>query len=151
MNYIKAADVQKLLIDPKQTLLSKRGSALLDDRSNMMFVKDTPSRLDDVRTMIAKVDTPVRQVMIEARIVEAGDSLRRISASVWAIMTKLAEGLRDCGRRESGRHRLSYWPVDYGPSLVVRFNLCESPSDTTSRKCRRLLNDSVQQRQDGLP
>lgn len=48
MNYIKAADVQKLLVDPKQTLLSKRGSALLDDRSNMMFVKDTPSRLDDV-------------------------------------------------------------------------------------------------------
>jgi type IV pilus assembly protein PilQ len=77
MNYIKAADVQKLLLDPKQTLLSKRGSALLDDRSNMMFVKDTPSRLDDVREMIAKVDTPVRQVMIEARIVEAGDSFAK--------------------------------------------------------------------------
>ena len=77
MNYIKAADVQKLLVDPKQTLLSKRGSALLDDRSNMMFVKDTPSRLDDVREMIAKVDTPIRQVMIEARIVEAGDSFAK--------------------------------------------------------------------------
>ncbi len=77
MNYIKAADVQKLLVDPKQTLLSKRGSALLDERSNMMFVKDTPSRLEDVREMIAKVDTPVRQVMIEARIVEAGDSFAK--------------------------------------------------------------------------
>jgi type IV pilus assembly protein PilQ len=49
----------------------------LDDRSNMMFVKDTPSRLDDVRAMIAKVDVPVRQVMIEARIVEAGDSFAK--------------------------------------------------------------------------
>jgi type IV pilus assembly protein PilQ len=77
MNYIKAADLQKLLVDPKQTLLSKRGSALLDDRSNMLFVKDTPSRLDDVRDMIEKVDTPVRQVMIEARIVEAGDSFAK--------------------------------------------------------------------------
>ena len=77
MNYIKGADVQKLLIDPKQTLLSKRGSALLDDRSNMLFVKDTPSRLEDVRDMIAKVDVPVRQVMIEARIVEAGDSFAK--------------------------------------------------------------------------
>jgi len=74
MNYIKAEAVQKLLVDPKQTLLSKRGSALLDDRSNMMFVKDTPSRLADVRAMIAKVDVPVRQVLIEARIVEASDS-----------------------------------------------------------------------------
>ncbi|HRF12226.1 MAG TPA: type IV pilus secretin PilQ, partial [Candidatus Accumulibacter phosphatis] len=77
MNYIKAEAVQKLLVDPKQTLLSKRGSALLDERSNMMFVKDTPSRLDDVRAMIAKVDTPARQVMIEARIVEAGDSFAK--------------------------------------------------------------------------
>ncbi|MEF8759004.1 MAG: type IV pilus secretin PilQ [Candidatus Accumulibacter sp. UW25] len=77
MNYIKAEAVQKLLVDPKQTLLSKRGSALLDDRSNIMFVKDTPSRIDDVRAMIAKVDVPVRQVMIEARIVEAGDSFAK--------------------------------------------------------------------------
>jgi type IV pilus assembly protein PilQ len=55
MNYIRAEAVHKLLIDPKQSLLSKRGSALLDDRSNMMFVKDVPNRLDDVRAMIAKV------------------------------------------------------------------------------------------------
>ena len=77
MNYIKGADVKKLLSDPKQTLLSKRGSALLDDRSNILFVQDTPSRLEDVRAMIAKVDIPVRQVMIEARIVEAGDSFAK--------------------------------------------------------------------------
>lgn len=77
MNYIRAEAVHKLLIDPKQSLLSKRGSALLDDRSNMMFVKDAPNRLDDVRAMIAKVDVPARQVMIEARIVEAGDSFAK--------------------------------------------------------------------------
>ena len=77
MNYVKGADVKKLLTDTKQTLLSKRGSALLDDRSNILFVQDTPSRLDDVRAMIAKIDIPVRQVMIEARIVEAGDSFAK--------------------------------------------------------------------------
>jgi type IV pilus assembly protein PilQ len=77
MNYVKGADVQKLLADPKQTLLSKRGSALLDDRSNILFIQDTPSRIDEVRAMIAKIDIPVRQVMIEARIVEAGDSFAK--------------------------------------------------------------------------
>jgi type IV pilus assembly protein PilQ len=77
MNYIKGADVKKLLSDPKQTLLSKRGSALLDDRSNILFVQDTPGRLDDVRAMIAKIDVPVRQVVIEARIVEAGDTFSK--------------------------------------------------------------------------
>lgn len=77
MNYIKAEDAVKLLDNDKQRLLSKRGSAVQDVRSNMIFVKDTPSRLDDVRAMIAKVDTPNRQVMIEARIVEAGDSFAK--------------------------------------------------------------------------
>ena len=77
MNYIKGADVKKLLSDPKQTILSKRGSALLDDRSNILFVQDTPPRLEEVREMIAKIDIPVRQVMIEARIVEAGDTFAK--------------------------------------------------------------------------
>jgi len=77
LNYIKGADVQKLLGDPKQTILSKRGSALLDPRSNILFVQDTPSRLEDVKAVIAKIDAPVRQVMIEARIVEAGDSFSK--------------------------------------------------------------------------
>ena len=77
MNYVNGEDVKKLLTDEKQTLLSKRGSALLDNRSNILFVQDTPGRLDEVRAMIAKVDIPVRQVMIEARIVEAGDSFAK--------------------------------------------------------------------------
>ena len=77
MNYIKGEDVKKLLADPKQTILSKRGSVLLDNRSNILFVQDTPSRLEDVRAMITRVDVPARQVMIEARIVEAGDSFAK--------------------------------------------------------------------------
>ena len=77
MNYINGEDLKKLLVDPKQTILSKRGSALLDNRSNMLFVQDTPSRIDDVRILISKVDKPARQVMIEARIVEAGDSFAK--------------------------------------------------------------------------
>lgn len=77
MNYIKADAVQRLLTDPKQPLLSKRGSAVVEERSNILFVKDTPSRLEEVRGMIAKVDIAARQVMIEARIVEAGDSFAK--------------------------------------------------------------------------
>ena len=96
MNYIKGADVKKLLSDPKQTILSKRGSALLDDRSNIMFVQDTPGRLDDVRAMIAKIDVPVRQVMIEARIVEAEDTFAknlgiRLSGGATKIKTEKDE------------------------------------------------------------
>ena len=94
MNYIKGADVKKLLTDSKQTLLSKRGSALLDDRSNILFVQDTPSRLEDVRAMIAKIDIPVRQVMIEARIVEAGDTFAKnlgVRLNTGAVTTEIEE------------------------------------------------------------
>jgi len=77
MNYQKAADVQKLLSDPTQRILSKRGSAVVDARTNTLFVQDTPSRLEDVRRLIAKIDVAVRQVMIEARIVEANDTFSR--------------------------------------------------------------------------
>ncbi|MGE5149360.1 MAG: type IV pilus secretin PilQ, partial [Rhodospirillaceae bacterium] len=77
MSYQKAADVQKLLADPNQRILSKRGSAVVDARTNTLFVQDTPSRLEDVRRLLAKIDVPVRQVMIEARIVEADETFSR--------------------------------------------------------------------------
>src|SRR6266446_6287167 len=77
MNYQKAIDVQKLLSDPSQRILSKRGSAVVDARTNTLFVQDTPTHLEEVRRLIAKIDVAVRQVMIEARIVEANDSFSK--------------------------------------------------------------------------
>lgn len=73
LNYVKAETLIKMLTDDKQKLLSKRGSAVLDERTNQMFVQDVPSKLDEVRQIIAKIDIPVRQVLIEARVVEATD------------------------------------------------------------------------------
>lgn len=77
LNYQKAEEIKKLLTDSDQRMLSKRGSAVVDTRTNILFVQDTSSRLEDVRQLIAKVDLTVRQVMIEARIVEAGDSFAK--------------------------------------------------------------------------
>ncbi|MBU0689163.1 MAG: type IV pilus secretin PilQ [Gammaproteobacteria bacterium] len=72
--YAKAADVVKLISNDKQKILSNRGSANFDLRTNLLFVKDVPSSLDEVRKLIKLVDVPVRQVLIEARFVEAGES-----------------------------------------------------------------------------
>jgi type IV pilus assembly protein PilQ len=77
LNYQKGADLQKLLADPQQRVLSKRGSAVVDPRTNTIFVQDTPTRLEEVRKLIRKIDVPVRQVMIESRIVEASDTFGR--------------------------------------------------------------------------
>lgn len=77
LSYAKAADLVTLITDPNQRMLSKRGSAVKDIRTNTLFVQDTPSRLEDVRNLIKLIDIPVRQVMIEARFVEAKDTFTR--------------------------------------------------------------------------
>ncbi len=83
LNFAKAEVIAKLLSGQgqggttSQRILSKRGSASWDDRTNQLFVQDIPSRLDEVRKLISQTDIPVRQVQIEARIVEAGDNFTR--------------------------------------------------------------------------
>jgi len=50
-------------------LISERGSAVVDERTNSIMVTDTADKLAEIRDLIEKVDIPIRQVMIEARIV----------------------------------------------------------------------------------
>jgi type IV pilus assembly protein PilQ len=59
------------------SILSRRGSASSEPRTNKLFVTDTPSRLEEVRKLIQLTDVATRQVMIEARIVEADDSFSK--------------------------------------------------------------------------
>ncbi len=90
LNYIKASDLERLITTNRQqqfgagagqtattggqgSVLSKRGVAVVDPRSNILFVQDTAQRLEDVRRIIRQIDTPIRQVLIEARIVIAND------------------------------------------------------------------------------
>ena len=77
LNYHKAKSVFDFLKNKDQTMLSKRGSVIADERTNKVFVTDTPNRLEDLRRVIAEIDIPARQVIIEARIVEAEDSFTK--------------------------------------------------------------------------
>ena len=77
LSYAKASDVQTLLSSKDQRILSKRGSATVDERTNTLFVQDTGGRLDEARRLIQQLDVPVRQVLIEARIVIADDNWGR--------------------------------------------------------------------------
>jgi type IV pilus assembly protein PilQ len=77
LSYAKAEDLRKLLSDKDQKILSKRGNANMDERTNTLFVQDVPIRLEEVRKLVAQLDVAVRQVMIEARIVIADDKWGR--------------------------------------------------------------------------
>ncbi len=78
VNYQKAEDIKKVLAgDPKQTLLSKRGSVVVDVRTNQLFIQETAPRMEEIRRFLTRIDIPVPQVMIEARIVEADQNFSR--------------------------------------------------------------------------
>ena len=65
-------------INPEENrLLSPRGSAIVDSRTNTLIVKDTVKKLEDVKKLIHKLDVPVQQVMIESRIVIADDTFAK--------------------------------------------------------------------------
>jgi len=86
LNYAKANDILNIITanrpgagpnDSAGRFLSKRGTAFVDPRTNILFVTDIASRLEEVRRVIRQIDTSVRQVLIEARIVIADDRFSR--------------------------------------------------------------------------
>lgn len=86
MNYTKAADIAASLTaggvgtaggTNNARILSARGSAIAEPRTNQLFVTDIASKLEQVQALITSLDIPVRQVLIEARIVEASDTFGR--------------------------------------------------------------------------
>ncbi|MES3024519.1 MAG: type IV pilus secretin PilQ [Pseudomonadota bacterium] len=81
LNYQKAESFKTIFGEggggDKGRILSKRGSAVIDGRTNQLFVTDVPSKLEDIRRLISKTDVASRQVLIEARLVEANDTFSR--------------------------------------------------------------------------
>jgi type IV pilus assembly protein PilQ len=99
LNYVQAASVRTMLggtqgsaASGQSTLLSKRGSASFDARSNQIFIQDSPSRLDEIRRFISKIDVPISQVLIEARIVEAVDTFSKNLGAKLGVNQPLLRG-----------------------------------------------------------
>ncbi len=78
LHYPRAQDVQRLLTGAAgQRLLSKRGAAAADSRTNQLFVTDLAPRIAQIAGLIDAIDRPSRQVRIEARIVEGEQGFSR--------------------------------------------------------------------------
>jgi type IV pilus assembly protein PilQ len=93
--------------DGRNRVLSKRGSATIDPRTNQVFVTDIASKLEDVRKLIQKVDIATKQVLVEARLVEANDGFsRNLGAKLgFADMRTIRGG--DAGYQVSGNQRVA--------------------------------------------
>ena len=74
IRYAKASEIVRLFQAGSEdggSLISPRGSVVVDNRTNSLIITDTATKLAEIRNLIELVDIPVRQVMIEARIVIA--------------------------------------------------------------------------------
>lgn len=73
INYAQAKELRPNL----EKLLTKRGTTIIDARTNTLIITDTAKSLDDALSLIEKLDRPTPQVMIEARIVESSRTFLR--------------------------------------------------------------------------
>ena len=66
-----------------QSMLSDRGSVIVDERTNAIILTDTADRLEEFRRVISQLDIPVRQVLIEARMVTANANFNQQMGIAW--------------------------------------------------------------------
>jgi type IV pilus assembly protein PilQ len=91
LSYARAADVAKLLKDTR--VLSNRGSALVDDRTNTLIINDLPEAIGESESLIGILDRAEAQVEIEAKIVQTGTDTARALGVQWGMSGRMASEL----------------------------------------------------------
>ena len=66
-----------------ENLISSRGSAVVDQRTNTIVLTDTEEKVAAFIEVVNQLDIPIRQVLIEARIVIANTDFRRELGVRW--------------------------------------------------------------------
>ena len=84
VNYATAKDI----VPQMKTFLTERGDVKVDERTNILIVKDIPKVVANARSLVKSLDTKTPQVIIEARIVEATLSFQRELGVSWGMTFK---------------------------------------------------------------
>jgi type IV pilus assembly protein PilQ len=80
VSYAKIDDLVKQITP----FLSERGKVVGDARTSAIVVSDLDENIDRVSKLVASVDVPPPQVLIEGKIVEAGDQFQRQIGVNWS-------------------------------------------------------------------
>jgi type IV pilus assembly protein PilQ len=79
VSYAMAADLKP----QAESLLSSRGSVGIDERTNVLIVRDVAENLSLIEQLVRNLDTQTPQVLIEARIVESTSNYSREIGIQW--------------------------------------------------------------------
>lgn len=120
LKYQKAEDFQNILTGSNssggaggqsRSILSERGSAVWDPRTNTLFIQDTVKKLAEIQGIIDQTDIPVRQVMIESRLVLADE---KFGKSLGARF-----GIQSAGRPGSGNLNIGGTLTNDGGDVIA--------------------------------
>lgn len=75
-----------------KSILSDRGSAVIDPRTNTLFIQDTAKKLEEIQAIVNKTDVPVRQVMIESRLVLADEKFGKSLGARFGVQSATTPG-----------------------------------------------------------
>jgi type IV pilus assembly protein PilQ len=119
VNYASA----KELAPQVKGILSERGDVKVDERTNIMIVKEIPRNMPAVRTLLKSLDTKTPQVLIEARIVEANLSFQRALGITWGFL--LGGGTASLGGGLPANNIVDFSPIlapgVSGPAGILEF------------------------------
>jgi len=79
ISYARATDLKEQV----ETVLSERGSATVDERTNQLIIKDIQKGQEEILQLVKKLDLRTPQVLLETQIVEASRSLLRDLGFQW--------------------------------------------------------------------
>ena len=122
VNYAKADEkfVKKI-----QEIMTDRGSATWDERTNTIVVRDIDKGISDAEELITHFDTQTPQILIEASIVEASENFVRDLGIQWGYTYKAspetgnATGVNFPGRIQTGGGGLGGAVAPVGPGGKV--------------------------------
>ena len=141
LSYAKSSEVLKLLEDSRdvkvsesnrtadtkslalESLLSSRGSAVADTRTNTLIINDTAQNIDKIRKMIDLLDVAIKQVMVEARIVTAQTDFSRELGINWGLT-------RHNPSLSAGANGSNVWGGEFSPKFDLGVDLGTATAGT---------------------
>ena len=91
LSYSKGEEIVAIL--KQASILSNRGQAFVDARTNTLIVTDLQDRLTSVTELVNSLDRPQPQVEIEARIVQANKNYARALGVQWGFLGRVDPAL----------------------------------------------------------
>ena len=79
LSFAKASEAKAVV----EKLLTKRGSIIIDDRTNVLIISDLEKNIPLIDDLVQQLDVQIQQVQIEARVVEASGNFEKAFGVKW--------------------------------------------------------------------